>query len=63
MVYSSIGNGEWLDDGSRDKIERGGVFVLTDNQLLADIPCKRYSGEHFIHDLPEHEEEPFRYIR
>lgn len=63
VVYSSISNGDRLADGSRHKIERAGVYVVKDDNLLADIPCKSYSGENFIRQLPAHEEEAFEYYR
>ncbi|MAB24390.1 MAG: hypothetical protein CMK78_08580 [Pseudomonadales bacterium] len=63
VVYSSISNGDWLADGGRDKIERAGVYVVKDDKLLADIPCTSYSAEHFIRQLPAHEEEAFEYYR
>jgi len=63
VVYSSISNGDWLEDGSRAKIERAGVYVVKDNQLLKDIPCKTYSGKSYIRQLPAHQEEEFQYYR
>ena len=61
VVYSSISNGAWLDDGSREKKERSGVYVVENNKLIVDVECKSYSSESFITDLPAFEEEEFRY--
>lgn len=61
VVYSSISNGDWLEDGTREKIERAGVYVVEGDKLLADIECQSDSGMPFIHDLPAFEEQEFRY--
>ncbi|WP_026970475.1 hypothetical protein [Aliagarivorans marinus] len=61
IVYSSISNGDWLDDGSRAKIERAGIYVVKNDQLLADIACQTFPDKHFIHSLPPFEEQPFRF--
>ena len=63
IVYSGITNGEWLDAeaGIREKVELGGIYVVKDQRLLADLKCTAYSDKHYIHNLPEHEAEPFIY--
>lgn len=61
VIYSSISNGAWLDNGLREKVEQAGVYVVHGNKLLNDIECQSYSGESFIHDLPPYEEKEFRY--
>ena len=61
VVYSSISNGAWLDNGMREKVERAGIYVVDGDKLLTDIECQSYSGESFIHDLPPFEEKEFRY--
>ncbi len=64
IVYSGITNGEWLDAeaGVREKVELGGIYVVKDQNLLADLKCTAYADKHYIHDLPEHESEPFIYF-
>ena len=62
VVYSAISNGEWQDDGTREKLTRGGIYVLNGDELLSDIQCQNYSGNPAIHDLPAYEEEPFEYF-
>ena len=59
VIYSSISNGDWRDDGTREKIERAGIYVVKDEKLLKDIQCQSFSGKSFIHDLPVYEEEKF----
>lgn len=61
VVYSSISNGEWLEDGTRDKVERAGVYVVQNDRLLADVACTHFSGDHIIRYLPPYKEEPFQY--
>ncbi|HCC80939.1 MULTISPECIES: hypothetical protein [unclassified Methylophaga] len=63
VVYSSISNGAWLDDGSREKVERAGIYVVKGDKLLKDIECQSYPGKSFIHDLPAFEEKEFRYYK
>ncbi|WP_082856347.1 hypothetical protein [Marinomonas atlantica] len=62
VVYSVISNGEWQDDGTREKETRGGIYVLKGDQVLNDIQCQNYSGKPTIHNLPAYEEEPFEYF-
>lgn len=59
VIYSSISNGDWRDDGTREKIERAGIYVVKGEKLLKDIQCQSFSGKSFIHDLPVYEEEEF----
>lgn len=61
VVYSRISNGDWLADGTREKVERAGVYVVKGEKLLTDIQCQSYSGKSFIHDFPAYEPEGFRY--
>ena len=61
VVYSSISNGDWLGDGTREKVERAGIYVVKGEKLLTDIQCQSYSGKSFIHDLPAYEVEEFKY--
>lgn len=61
VVYSSISNGRWLDDGTREKVERAGVYVAKGDKLLTDIECRTFPGKSFIHNLPAYDEQPFRY--
>ncbi|QFI38316.1 hypothetical protein FR932_10885 [Moritella marina ATCC 15381] len=62
IVYSSGVSGEWLDDGSREYIETAGVYVVKNDDLLADVECKDFSGDKYIGYLPPFEEEEFTYF-
>ncbi|NVK73110.1 MAG: hypothetical protein HWE24_06480 [Oceanospirillaceae bacterium] len=61
VIYSSISNGDWRDDRTREKIERAGIYVVKGEKLLKDIQCQSFSGKTFIHDLPAHNIEEFTY--
>ncbi|WP_296591424.1 hypothetical protein [Methylophaga sp.] len=63
VVYSSISNGAWLDDGTREKVERAGIYVVKGDKLLKNLECQSYPGKSFIHDLPRVEEKEFRYYK
>lgn len=64
IVYSGISNGDWIDEekGTREKIEFAGIYVLKAKTLLANLKCTAYSDKSYIHNLPEHESEPFIYF-
>lgn len=61
VVYSGITNGEWLDKatGLREKVEFAGILVLKDKHLLSDLKCTAFDDKSFIHDIPQHKQEPF----
>ena len=61
VVYSSGVSGEWREDGSREYIQTAGVYVVKNEDLLADVQCKYFSGDKFIGYLPPFEEEEFEY--
>jgi len=53
----------WLDDGTREKVERAGIYVVKGDKLLKNLECQSYSGKSFIHDLPRFEQKEFRYYK
>lgn len=61
IVYSRGVSGEFRDDGSREYIETAGVYVIKNENILADVECKTFSGDEFIGYLPSFEEEEFEY--
>ncbi|HEC73253.1 MAG TPA: hypothetical protein ENI26_02650 [Methylophaga aminisulfidivorans] len=63
VVYSGITNGEWLDKdtGLREKVEFAGILVLKDKQVLSKLKCSAFADKSYIHDLPQHKQEPFVY--
>lgn len=63
VVYSSISNGASLNDGTREKVERAGIYVVKGDKLLKNLECESYPGKSFIHDLPAYEEKEFRYYK
>lgn len=62
VVYSGIYAGEWQPDGTRDKVERAGVYVIQDGKQIADLACDPYPELDLNSEsLPKHSEEEFVY--
>ncbi|KMV31788.1 hypothetical protein AB733_03140 [Photobacterium swingsii] len=63
VIYSGIMNGEWIDEelGKREKIEVAGVYVIKDDDVLADLKCTGSDDDKAIRYLPPHEREEFMY--
>ena len=61
-MYSGIYAGEWQPDGTRDKVEQAGVYVIQDGKQIADLACDPYPELDLNSEsLPKHSEEEFVY--
>jgi len=62
VVYSGIMSGEWQGDATRDKIEYAGIFVVKNNEEIANLKCTGYQDKNFIHYLPPYTMEEYEYF-
>ena len=62
VVHSGIYAGEWQPDGTRDKVERAGVYVIQDGKQIADLACDPYPELDLNSEtLSQHTQEEFVY--
>jgi len=61
VVYSGITNGEWLENGAREKIEYAGILVAKNSEEVANLKCTGFQDKKFIHYLPPYIMEEFTY--